>query len=174
MKGTMDASVEQAEQKLLADPKESAEHVTIVDLIRNDLSRVSHPVEVTRYRYISHISTLDREILQVSSEIMGRLEPGYHERLGQIFQEILPAGSVSGAPKNRTVEIISEAEGGPRGYYTGVFGYFDGRDLESAVMIRFIEKTGEGLYFRSGGGITFQSDPESEYRELLAKVYLQI
>jgi para-aminobenzoate synthetase component 1 len=174
MKGTIDAGIEDAEQKVLNDPKEAAEHVTIVDLIRNDLSRVAQSVEVTRYRFISRIQTLDREILQVSSEITGKLEDDYHKRLGRIFRELLPAGSVSGAPKNRTVEIISEAEGAPRGYYSGVFGYFDGQNLESAVMIRFIEQTPDGLLFRSGGGITFQSDPESEYQEMLAKVYLQI
>ncbi len=174
MKGTIDASEPDAEVKVLGDPKESAEHNTIVDLIRNDLSRVSSGVAVTRSRYIDRIQTLDKEILQVSSEITGKLEPGYNSRLGQIFKELLPAGSVSGAPKNRTLEIIREAEGLPRGYYTGVFGIFDGTSLESAVMIRFIEQTAGGMRFRSGGGITHLSDPVREYEEMVAKVYLEI
>jgi para-aminobenzoate synthetase component 1 len=174
MKGTIDASVKNAEQKVLEDPKESAEHFTIVDLIRNDLSKVSHEVKVERFRYVSRIRTLNREILQVSSEITGRLDPGYHKHLGRIFKDLLPAGSISGAPKKRTVEIISESEGSRRGYYTGVFGYFDGQNVESAVMIRYIEQAGGEFVFRSGGGITYQSDPEAEYQEMLAKVYLQI
>jgi para-aminobenzoate synthetase component 1 len=174
MKGTIDASVPDAAEKVLNDPKESAEHNTIVDLIRNDLSRVADRVEVARFRYIERIRTLDREILQVSSEIRGRLADGYREHLGELLDSLLPAGSVSGAPKKRTVEIIREVESGPRGFYTGIFGIFDGKDVDSAVMIRFIEKTPSGLVYRSGGGITHLSDPVSEYREMLDKVYLQI
>ena len=85
---------------------------------------------------------------------------------------MLPAGSISGAPKKKTVEIITEAEGYDRGYYTGVFGCFDGENLDSAVMIRFIEKQESGeLLFKSGGGLTVYSDPDSEYREMIDKVY---
>ncbi|OFY52235.1 MAG: aminodeoxychorismate synthase component I [Bacteroidetes bacterium GWF2_49_14] len=172
MKGTIDASEPDAREKVLSDPKESAEHNTIVDLIRNDLSRVASSVTVKRFRYIDRIRTLDREILQVSSEIEGKLEPDYNSRLGRIFKELLPAGSVSGAPKKRTLEIIRDAEGSPRGYYTGVFGIFDGNSLESAVMIRFIERSAGGFQFRSGGGITHLSDPEKEYEEMVTKAYL--
>ncbi|OGU77880.1 MAG: hypothetical protein A2279_07140 [Stygiobacter sp. RIFOXYA12_FULL_38_9] len=85
---------------------------------------------------------------------------------------MLPAGSISGAPKKKTVEIIQNAEKLERGYYTGVFGYYDGNNLDSAVMIRFIEQTAEGLVYRSGGGITFMSDVNSEYQELIDKVYV--
>ena len=77
-------------------------------------------------------------------------------------------------PKRKTLEIIREAEGGPRGYYTGVAGYFDGATLDSCVMIRFIEQDQEKFYYRSGGGITSQSDPEKEYQEMKDKVYLPI
>ena len=86
----------------------------------------------------------------------------------------MPAGSISGAPKEKTVQIIQQAENQPRGYYTGVFGIFDGESLQSAVAIRFIEQTDNGLVFRSGGGITVQSDVQEEYRELIQKVYVPL
>ena len=86
--------------------------------------------------------------------------------------KLLPAGSISGAPKQKTVEIIREAERSDRGYYTGVFGIFDGRDLDSAVNIRYIEQTDHGLQFRSGGGITAMSKMEDEYQEMMDKVYV--
>ncbi len=174
MKGTIDACIEDAEKKVLADPKESAEHTTIVDLIRNDLSQVATEVEVCRYRYIDRIRTHEKEILQVSSEIRGRLPDNFQRRIGDILDALLPAGSISGAPKKRTLEIIREAESEPRGFYTGIFGIFDGVNLESAVMIRFIEQTANGLQYRSGGGITHLSKPGLEYEEMLDKVYLQI
>jgi len=87
---------------------------------------------------------------------------------------MLPAGSISGAPKKKTIEIIREVEGYERGFYTGIFGYFDGKNLDSAVAIRFIEKQGEKLIFKSGGGITYQSDWEKEYEEMQKKVYVPI
>jgi len=174
MKGTIDASIPDAESRVLQDPKESAEHTTIVDLIRNDLSKVADHVEVLRYRYIDRILAHDKEILQVSSEIRGRLPEGFPCHIGNILDALLPAGSISGAPKKSTLEIIREAEPENRGYYTGVFGIFDGQNMESAVMIRFIEQTGNGLRYRSGGGITHLSNPETEYREMIDKVYLHI
>jgi len=173
MKGTIDAALPDAEHTLLADPKESAEHVTIVDLIRNDLSKVATHVEVSRYRYVERIRTHEKEILQVSSEIRGRLPDDFASGIGDLLNELLPAGSISGAPKKRTLEIIREAESESRGYYCGIFGVFDGRNLDSAVMIRFIEQTGEGLRYRSGGGITHLSKAEAEYEEMKDKVYLQ-
>ena len=90
-------------------------------------------------------------------------------------RKLLPAGSISGAPKEKTVQIIQQAEGEKRGYYTGIFGYFDGNNLESAVAIRYIEKNEQGeMLFRSGGGITSQSSLEEEYQEILEKVYVPI
>lgn len=174
MKGTIDATLPHARETILNDPKESAEHNTIVDLIRNDISKVAEQVEVARFRYFDHIVTNDSEFLQVSSEIRGLLPADYKKQIGSIIDALLPAGSISGAPKKRTLEIIREAETKPRGYYTGVFGIFDGQNLESAVMIRFIEQTETGLRYRSGGGITHMSDPEAEYQEMLDKVYLQV
>lgn len=172
MKGTIDASLPEAKKRVLGDPKESAEHTTIVDLIRNDISQVATKVEVARYRYIDRIQTHEKDILQVSSEIRGTLPDGFQRHIGDILDALLPAGSITGAPKKRTIEIISEAETEPRGYYTGVFGIFDGRNMQSAVMIRFIEKTTAGLRYRSGGGITHLSNPAAEYEEMLDKVYL--
>jgi len=87
---------------------------------------------------------------------------------------LLPAGSVTGAPKKKTVEIIRETENYDRGYYTGICGYFDGSRLDSGVMIRFIEKNENGTIFKSGGGLTVYSDPEREYREMIDKVYVPI
>jgi para-aminobenzoate synthetase component I len=174
MKGTIDASVPDAETKILNNPKETAEHHTIVDLIRNDLSLVATNVKVEQFRYINTIKTHDKTLLQVSSEITGRLQDGYLEHLGEILSKLLPAGSICGAPKKKTLEIISKYETYERGYYTGVFGIFDGNDLQSAVMIRFIEKSEGKFIFKSGGGITSLSDPLYEYQELIDKVYVPI
>jgi para-aminobenzoate synthetase component 1 len=174
MKGTIDASLPDAEASLLNDRKEFFEHNTIVDLIRNDLSMISSSVGVDRFRYIENIRTNRKDLLQMSSEISGRMPEGYLEHLGEDIFTLLPAGSISGAPKEKTLQLIKAAEADGRGFYTGVFGYFNGRDLSSAVMIRFIEKADGGLLFRSGGGITALSDCESEYRELIDKVYVPI
>jgi len=157
MKGTIDAGLPDAEARLLSDPKEKAEHNTIVDLIRNDLSMVS-----------------EKDLLQTSTRISGDLDSIWNERIGDILFTLLPAGSVTGAPKARTVEIIRDTENYDRGFYTGIFGFFDGSNLDSAVMIRFIEKTSDGMFFKSGGGITCFSDCRSEYQELIDKVYLPV
>jgi para-aminobenzoate synthetase component 1 len=174
MKGTIDAALPQAEKCILSDEKEKAEHATIVDLIRNDLSMVAAKVTVEKYRYIDRIRTNDKELLQVSSKITGYLEENYRERIGNIIFQLLPAGSVSGAPKKKTIEIIKEAEQYDRGYYTGVFGYFDGSRLESGVMIRFIENINGKYFYKSGGGITAYSNVESEYQEMVDKVYVPL
>lgn len=174
MKGTIDASIPDAAQLLINDPKEAAEHATIVDLIRNDLSMVANQVSVSRYRYIDTLRTNLGSILQTSSEIQGTLPDDYHAHLGDIIFKLLPAGSITGAPKKKTMQIIQEAETYDRGFYTGIMGYFDGENLDSAVMIRFVEQEGEKMYFKSGGGITCQSDVESEYNEMKQKVYVPI
>jgi len=178
MKGTIDAALPEAERRVLEDAKEAAEHATIVDLLRNDLSRVATGVRVERYRYVDRVATHAGELLQVSSEISGQLRADWRDRVGSILFELLPAGSVTGAPKLRTLEIIAEAETYDRGYYTGVCGLFDGRELESGVMIRFLERApgaerGEYL-FKSGGGITFRSDRTAEYAEMKQKVYVPL
>jgi len=174
MKGTINANIPNAEEIILKDGKELAEHSTMVDLIRNDLSMVANQVALKRFRYISRIKTFNSELLQVSSEIRGEVRPELMENLGELFSLLLPAGSISGAPKRKTVEIIKEVEGYERGYYTGVFGYYDGENVESAVMIRYIEERDNGLFFKSGGGITLDSNAEMEYQELIDKIYVPI
>ncbi len=174
MKGTIDASLPGAEDIIMHDEKELAEHNTIIDLIRNDLSIISNNVEVTRYRYIDLIRTNGKDLLQVSSEITGELTGNWMETIGDIIVSMLPAGSISGAPKKETVRIIRESEICERGYYTGVFGLFDGERVESAVMIRFIEQSGGKYVYKSGGGITWLSDVRKEYDELISKVYVPV
>ncbi len=172
MKGTIDASIPDARQVLMDDEKETAEHATIVDLIRNDLSRVAEHVGVDRYRYIDVIHTNKGDILQTSSEINGKLSSGYQRHIGDILAAMLPAGSITGAPKDKTMEIIHETEGFDREFYTGVMGIYGNGELNSAVMIRFLEQDGQGMYFKAGGGITSKSDCRKEYEEVLQKVYL--
>ena len=201
MKGTLDASLPDAEKQLMEDRKEAAEHATIVDLIRNDLSRVAEDVRVDKYRYIDVLHTNKGNILQTSSEISGRLPEDYPHHLGEILDAQLPAGSITGAPKDKTMQIIQEAEDYDRGFYTGIMGIYDQGELNSAVMIRFIEeetspvdfetdgeknfkakegKVSEGkepkasreLYFKAGGGITSKSDCQREYEEVIQKIYL--
>lgn len=174
MKGTIDASLPDAAQTILSNSKEKAEHSTIVDLIRNDLSIVAENVRVVRYRYIDELTTDKGKLLQVSSEISGQLPEGYPASIGSILYKLLPAGSVTGAPKDKTLEIIEQAETYDRGFYTGVFGVFDGQELDSAVMIRFIEKNVRGLVYKSGGGITALSHVEDEYDEMLKKIYVPV
>jgi para-aminobenzoate synthetase component 1 len=174
MKGTIDAQLPDARQQLQNDPKEINEHNTIVDLIRNDLSKVAKEVQVTRFRYLDKIKTQKNEIYHTSSEIRGTLPPDWKSQLPEILLSMLPAGSICGAPKAKTVSIIQAVEQGPRGYYTGIFGYFDGQNLDSAVNIRYLEKKDGQLLYRSGGGITFLSDLESEYNELIEKIYVPV
>ncbi len=174
MKGTISTQIQNAEQVILNNKKEMAEHNTIVDFIRNDLNMVAKKVHVERFRYIDRIQTNEGELLQVSSKITGQLPDDYLSKIGDILIKLLPGGSISGAPKQKTLEIIRQAEQYKRGYYTGVFGYFDGQNLDSAVMIRFIEKKKQEYFFKSGGGITYQSKAKEEYQELIDKVYLPI
>lgn len=172
MKGTIDANIPNAREKLLSNQKEYAEHATIVDLIRNDMSLFANHVKVRRFRYIEHIRTNNKPLLQMSSSIEGDLPVNYKAKIGDILYSMLPAGSISGAPKQKTLEIIKESEISPRGYYTGIAGIFDGKDLDSFVMIRYIEEQNRHLVFKSGGGITAQSNMVEEYNELIDKVYL--
>lgn len=171
MKGTIDATLQDACNRIMLDEKEAAEHATIVDLIRNDLSKVATDVRVDRYRYYETISNNQGKLGQVSSEISGRLPVDYQRRIGDIIFRMLPAGSVSGAPKERTLEIIRATEEAPRGYYTGIAGLFEDGKLDSCVLIRFLESNGA---YHSGGGITQGSTVESEFREMIDKVYVPI
>ena len=174
MKGTIKDSGPGSRERLLGDSKEYAEHVTVVDLLRNDLNLVSKNVRVDNFRYIDRVGPAADPILQVSSKITGDLPGGWQSRIGSIFENLLPAGSICGAPKKMTCEIIAEAENYDRGFYTGVMGVFDGRSLDSAVIIRYIEKSADGLIYKSGGGITIYSDCRKEYEELMDKIYVPV
>ena len=108
-------------------------------------------VKVDRYRYIDILHTNKGDILQTSSEISGRLPANYMKHLGDILESQLPAGSITGAPKDKTMQIIHEAEGYERGFYTGIMGICQNGELNSAVMIRFLEQGTDGMYFKAGG-----------------------
>ncbi|MFP3592194.1 aminodeoxychorismate synthase component I [Chryseobacterium sp. SIMBA_038] len=174
MKGTIDASLENAAEILKNDKKEKAEHYTVVDLLRNDLSMVADDVKVDKFQHIDFIKTQQKDLYAMSSEISGNLKPEFDGKVGSIMKKLLPAGSILGAPKPKTLEITLEAEGYDRGYYTGVCGWFDGENLDSCIMIRFIEKENGTLYFKSGGGITHMSKLEDEYQEMKNKIYVPI
>ncbi len=174
MKGTIDAQIPDAHAKILSSEKEKAEHTMVVDLLRNDLSIIAKKVKVNKFRYIENLKTNQKDLLQVSSEISGELENNWHHKIGDILLPLLPAGSISGTPKRKTLEIIKNVENYNRGFFSGVFGYFDGNTLDSAVMIRFIEKNGNKLIYKSGGGITIDSDAADEYAEMLDKIYIPV
>jgi len=174
MKGTIEAHIPNATEKILANQKEMAEHIMIVDLMRNDLAMVARDVKVERFRYIDKIKAGEKGLLQVSSKITASLPSSWRDNLGNILDTILPAGSITGTPKKSTVNIIKNIENYNRGFYSGIFGVFDGENLYSAVMIRFIEQQNAKLYYKSGGGITIDSDAFSEYSELIDKIYLPL
>ncbi|MCX6061898.1 MAG: aminodeoxychorismate synthase component I [Campylobacterales bacterium] len=172
MKGTIDSSIPNAIETILSDPKELAEHTMIVDLLRNDLGIVATDIQVEEFRTISTINTGRKQLHQVSSHISGKLPLNWREEIGKLLKSLLPAGSISGTPKKSTVEIIEEIEEYERDYFTGVFGYYDGENLYSAVAIRFIENIDGKLIYKSGGGITGESDCGKEYQEMIDKIYI--
>lgn len=174
MKGTINANIPNAVDKLLNDEKEISEHYTVVDLLRNDLSMVAKRVRVNKFRYIESIHTNRVNLLQTSSEISGILPDNWKEIFAEILLQLLPAGSVSGAPKQKTTNIIAKVEKRKRGFYTGVALYFDGNNVDSCVMIRFIEKVSDGFVYQAGGGLTTRSSCKEEYQEILNKIYVPI
>lgn len=174
MKGTIDASIENAIEILKNDPKEKAEHYTVVDLLRNDLSQVADEVKLDSFQRIDFLKTHQKNLYAMSSEISGQVKPEFQNKIGSIMKTLLPAGSILGAPKPKTLEIILEAENYHRGFYTGVCGWFDGKNLDSCVMIRFIEKENGKFFFKSGGGITHLSKFADEYAEMQNKIYVPI
>ena len=172
MKGTINSAIPNAKELLLSNKKEQYEHNTIVDLIRNDLSIIAKKVKVNKFRYIEKIKKGNQELLQTSSEIQGELPKNWKDNFANLLLKTLPAGSISGAPKKKTIDIIEHVEIMPRGFYTGIFGVFDGTQIESAVSIRDIEQIDGQLHYKSGGGITHLSKLDEEYQELLEKIYV--
>ncbi|MDH5501457.1 MAG: anthranilate synthase component I family protein, partial [Gammaproteobacteria bacterium] len=154
------------EQTLLADPKESAEHVMLVDLARNDLGRVAKAGSVTvdPYRAIERYS----HVMHIVSGVQGELAPQYDAF--DLFAASFPAGTLVGAPKVRAMEIIDEMEQTGRGLYAGTAGYFGvGGDMDQAITIRTLVFRGDEYSFQAGAGIVADSVPQKEYREVLAK-----
>ena len=175
MKGTIDARLPDAQTRLREDEKELAEHYTIVDLLRNDIGMVCDQVDVKRFAYIEQLETSNGPILQMSSEIVGKISKQFLDKPGDLFYALLPAGSITGAPKQKTVELINRIENFERGFYTGIMIHFDGQSFDSGVLIRFIEETHDGKFvFKSGGGITYQSQLKKEYEEILKKIYIPV
>ena len=172
MKGTIDTNLDDAKNLLLNSKKELAEHTMVVDLLRNDLGKVAKNIKVEEFRTFSKISTKNSELFQTSSIISADLQNNWQEKIGDIFSNILPAGSITGTPKKSTIEILKNIESYERGFYSGIFGVFDGINLQSFVLIRFIENINKELFYKSGGGITSDSIAKDEYEELLNKVYL--
>lgn len=117
MKGTIDAKVPNAEDRILGDIKEMAEHTMVVDLLRNDLGIVSNKVKVEKFRYIDKINAGNKKLLQISSKISGHLDDNWHEKIGDILTSLLPAGSIMGTPKRKTIEILNDVEAYDRFLY---------------------------------------------------------
>ncbi|MFN3310010.1 MAG: chorismate-binding protein, partial [Anaerolineales bacterium] len=154
------------EKELLADPKERAEHIMLVDLARNDLGRVcrfgsirvSQQMVVERYSHVMHIV----------SQVDGELRPEYDAF--DLLQATFPAGTVSGAPKVRAMQVINELEGQARGVYAGVVGYFSySGELDSCIAIRTLVMRGDQVEVQAGAGIVADSQPQHEHQECLNK-----
>jgi len=112
--------------------------------------------------------------LQVSSKISGELDTNWNENIGDILGKLLPAGSITGCPKKSTIKILKEIENYDRSYYTGICGVYDGENLDTFILIRFIENRNKSLYYKSGGGITCDSNAQNEYEELSDKIYIPL
>jgi len=154
------------EEELLHDPKECAEHLMLVDLGRNDLGRVASPgsVEVRRFMKVERYS----HVMHIVSDVEARLD----ERCDafDLVKATFPAGTLSGAPKVRAMELINELEPAPRGVYGGAIGYFSFTgNLDLAITIRTLEMRGGRIFVQAGAGIVFDSVPELEYEETLNK-----
>jgi len=158
-------------EELLQDPKEVAEHIMLVDLGRNDLGRVCTSGTVT----VDELMVIERysHVMHIVSNVIGKL--GYHKTAWDLLKACFPAGTVSGAPKIRAMEIIYELEGCRRGPYSGVYGYYDFEgELNSAIAIRtmVVRSAGNGKHsvsVQAGAGLVADSVPEKEFEETLSK-----
>lgn len=154
------------EEELRGDEKELAEHIMLLDLGRNDIGRVSEPGTVQ----VSQVMDVERysHVMHLVSHVQGRLRPALTQF--DALRACFPAGTVSGAPKIRAMEIIAELEPDKRGPYAGAVGYFSfSGNLDTAITIRTIVMTGDTAYVQAGGGIVADSVPEREYQESLNK-----
>ncbi|MGM5630140.1 anthranilate synthase component I family protein [Apibacter raozihei] len=152
-------------EKLLKDEKENAEHVMLVDLARNDLSRNCHDVKVDFYKSVQYFS----HVIHLVSRVSGTVDPGKDSI--SVFADTFPAGTLSGAPKVRAMQLIRDIEKHMRGIYGGCIGYIglDG-DLNQAITIRSFLSKNNTLYYQAGAGIVSKSDPEAELQEVNNKL----
>ena len=165
-RGATRAEDEANEKALLADPKEAAEHVMLVDLARNDLGRVASAgsVEVDPYRAIERYS----HVMHIVSGVQGELAAEFDQF--DLFAASFPAGTLVGAPQGRAMQIIEEMEEVGRGLYAGTAGYFGlSGDMDQAITIRTLVFSGDEYSFQAGAGIVADSVPEKEYQEVMAK-----
>ena len=165
-RGADDAVDKRLETELLADPKENAEHVMLVDLARNDLGRVARggTVHVEPYRAIERYS----HVMHIVSGVHGALAPG--KDAFDLFAATFPAGTLVGAPKVRAMEIIDQLEPVRRGLYGGTVGYFGAQgDMDHAITIRTLVFRGDEYSYQAGAGLVADSVPATEYEEVLAK-----
>jgi anthranilate synthase component 1 len=151
--------------QLLVDPKENSEHAMLVDLARNDLSRHANDVEVVRYREVHTYS----HVIHLVSTVSGKLKE--QSGLYKLFADSFPAGTLSGAPKHRAVQLIDDIEAKPRGFYGGAIGFmgFD-HSLNQAIMIRSFMSRNGTLHYQAGAGVVIESKPEMELREVNGKI----
>ncbi|MBI4308883.1 MAG: anthranilate synthase component I [Candidatus Omnitrophica bacterium] len=170
-RGTTEAQDAAFKNELLADPKEKAEHVMLVDLGRNDLGRVCQDgsVKVTDFMSIEKYS----HVMHIVSNVQGKLRKDKDAL--DVLEASFPAGTVSGAPKIRAMEIIEDLEGVRRGAYAGSVGYFSfSKNLDMCITIRTIVVRGKTAYVQAGAGIVADSDPAKEYTETVNKAKAQI
>ncbi len=165
-RGKTPADDDRLEQELLADPKERAEHVMLIDLGRNDIGRVSEygSVSVPDFFVVEHYS----HVMHIVSSVKGTLRPGL--TAFDLLRATFPAGTLSGAPKVRACEIIAELEHNPRGPYGGAIGYFSyGGAMDTCIAIRTLVCQGDRVSVQAGAGIVADSDPATEYQESVNK-----
>lgn len=166
-RGKNEQEDEALRQELLADEKERAEHVMLVDLARNDMGRIAEfgTVKVTQFMDVQNYS----HVMHIVSMVEGRKKGEYHPL--DLVSSFLPAGTLSGAPKIRAMEIIDELETVRRGLYGGATGYIDfSGDMDFCITIRTMVKKGKNVYLQAGAGIVADSVPEKEYQECCNKV----
>lgn len=166
-RGKDKAEDERLKEELLADEKEKAEHVMLVDLARNDMGRISQfgTVKVTQFMQVQNYS----HVMHIVSQVEGQKKGEYHPL--NLVASFLPAGTLSGAPKIRAMEIIDELESVRRGLYGGATGYIDfSGDMDFCITIRTMIKKQDKVYLQAGAGIVADSVPESEYNECCNKV----
>lgn len=165
-RGATDAEDRRLAAELLADPKERAEHIMLVDLGRNDVGRVAEFDSVE----LSDLMTIERysHVMHISSNVTGTLKPGLTPL--DALAACLPAGTVSGAPKVRAMEVIDEIEPHRRGPYAGAIGYLDFTgNMDTCIALRTLVMTGRKAYIQAGAGIVYDSEPAREYEETLNK-----